>query len=123
MIGTRGSVDNQDKIVSEAVWCGLNIPHPLHCRCKVCLKKLYGGCSAGEESRVCAACGEEVCEDCSCAGAGAGDTVTLRTETRQQRLIHTNLIQDQQWFCSICTRRKNNKNSGQAVSDAFKKVC
>ena len=48
----------------------------------MCLKKLYGGCSAAEESRVCAACGEEVCEDCSCAGAG--DTVTLRTETRQQ---------------------------------------
>ena len=74
MIGTRGSVDNQDKIVSAAEWCGLNIPHPLHCRCKVCPKKLYGGCSAAEESRVCAACGEEVCEDCSCAGAGAGDT-------------------------------------------------
>ena len=28
MIGTRGSVDNQDKIVSAAVWCGLNIPSP-----------------------------------------------------------------------------------------------
>ena len=28
LIGTRGSVDNQDKIVSEAVWCGLNIPSP-----------------------------------------------------------------------------------------------
>ena len=29
LIGTRGSVDNQDKIVSAAVCRGLNIPSPL----------------------------------------------------------------------------------------------